>query len=489
MNKDKGSLEAAVQLPVCMSIGMTLAYMAQLTPISGGYFAGVLMLAWMTLRRKHWPAPTERLREREIKFRAKLAPLNSGIGLFAGLHAISAVASYFTSDYHPSLREILMTTWHLVGKWLLLWLVISQSFAVVVRLGWQPRMVVKHLSIWIMCYFIYCLAQRTWGLDWARGFDRYLGANRLAYGVFRVSGLMSHPLTLTYNLMLILFTATALASGKSLSWERTYQKIFYSWGFIAVMTLTLLLISGSRFVLLLIPPIFLIAYASQGRALFQSLRTLLKNDRRLSLGLFISTTFSLVIMIGLLGHSTWSRFAELFDPSIPWDVRWPRLVYWKIHGQLFLDHPFFGVSVAKVSVAAKNSILMAGNPLEIMNAHNMPLQTLADSGIIGLLGLLALYLSILKAGRSPLLDRVSQRGFSMILLALLGSSLAQNVLRDSEFVFCLWISLGSLLAFMEEEDESLPYARQPHPFHGPSEPAGLDQSPAAPGRERSPDGR
>lgn len=455
------SRPAPDSIPIAMflSMAMTFASMTQLTPISGGYFASFLMLAWMVLRRKHWPAPTLYLKERESLFRNKIRFLNWGIALFVGLQVISALGSHLTSDFRPSFRETLSTTWHLVGKWYMLWLVISQSLAILVRLGWQPQRITKYLSIWISLYFMYCLAQRTWGLDWARGFDQFLGSNRLAYGAYRVSGLMSHPLTLTYNLMLILFTSAALSSQNNSNSSWNSPKILFTWGFIAFLCFVLLLISGSRFVLLLLPPAFLIGYAPRLKSRLGFFRKKLHQESKIFFGISLIAFFSSIFLLFLLGGSTWSRFSELFDPSIAWEQRWPRLIYWKIHWQLFIEHPIFGVSVAKASLAAKNSIALIGNPLESMNAHNIFLQTLADSGIIGFVGLLILFLSIVKTLKSPLLGKASQRGFTMILVGLLGSSMAQNTLRDSEFVFCLWMSLGCLLTLNEEEGESLPYAQ------------------------------
>jgi hypothetical protein len=328
----------------------------------------------------------------------------------------------------------------------------------------------------MILYFLYCVAQRQWGLDWVRGFGKTLGQNRYAYDAFRVSGLMSHPLTLTYNLMLILFLSITLSQvsrklhnedglpSTGFQFFSKYSSVtewIFSWQLITILSAAILAISGSRFVLLILPPVLILSYLGPIRAYLTKKAPKHPGPKNLSL-VKKAMTFAMVLMVFILaawlGSSTWQRFIELFDTAIPWQERWPRLVYWDIHWSLFLGHPLFGVSVAKVSEAAKGMGLGLPNSMEIMNAHNLFLQFLADSGLVGFSGLISLIYGLFRTWQSPLLLGPARHGFAMAALGMLAASVAQNVLRDSEFVFCFWLTLTTVLAFgAESPDEALPY--------------------------------
>jgi O-antigen ligase len=437
---------------------ISLALMTTLTPITGSYTFLFCLLLWLTLGLRSYALPLATSSEShpqriqispvENLYRQYIKPFNFGIAVFAGLQILSAIGAYLTSEFDPSAKEILKTTWHLVGKWLAIWIVLSQSIAILLRYNWNPRSLLKPFLAWFLLYAVYCFAQRIWGLDWVRGIGSVLGPHRFAYGVYRISGFMSHPLTLTYNLMTIFFLSFCLSLAESEKIQKTRDYSFIqriiSWKSVAVISASILIASGSRFVLLVIPPALILSYIRPFREFFRK-KIYLGELRILKKILFFGGPLLFAVLI--LGKSSLNRFNELFDSSIPWHDRWPRLFYWEIHWELFLSHPIFGTSVAKVSEAAQSFALGRPFSAETMNAHNLFLQFLADSGLVGFFGLCILLGSLITGSKNKLLTPIIQSGMISIVLGLIGSSISQNVLRDSEFVFTLWISLAILMAY------------------------------------------
>ena len=472
-NKPLNSLKGPVSLNTTISgkfpsVLILLALMTTLTPITSSYtflFFLFLWLLWNSipynlpiLRKQNSAQDRKTKNSVEILYRQYLVPFNVGIAIFAFLQLISAIGAYFTSKFEPSAKEVFVTSWHLLGKWVAIWIVLSQSIALLLRRGWNPQSIFRNFFVWILIYGIYCLAQRTWGIDWVRGFDAVLGDKRLAYGVYRISGMMSHPLTLTYNLMILFFLSFSLGTlaKKSTKKKKSWVKNLVSWNTVAMISIIILVASGSRFVLLVIPPTILIAYSAQW---YHWLKEKLSYNKSQYLRKIFSTLTLIIILFIFVGHSSISRFMELFDPQIPWHDRWPRLIYWKIHWDIFLSHPLFGVSVAKISTAAETfgqpftqpntSVLSIPSalPLDMMNAHNLFLQFLADSGFVGFIGLCILTFCLFQGSRKPELHPQIRRGLNSIVIGFIGASISQNVLRDSEFVFAFWLSIALLLAF------------------------------------------
>jgi O-antigen ligase len=142
--------------------------------------------------------------------------------------------------------------------------------------------------------------------------------------------------------------------------------------------------------------------------------------------------------------SVTGRFAELFDPSIPFSVRWSRVVYWQVHWRVFVDHPWFGVTMAGMKETLKQYWPVEYASLEILPAHNIFLQTLADSGVLGALGLIGFLISFWISSRRArrVLGRSSGLEWMLTLTIIVG--LVQNNLRDSEYLMALWY-LSSVL--------------------------------------------
>jgi O-antigen ligase len=78
-------------------------------------------------------------------------------------------------------------------------------------------------------------------------------------------------------------------------------------------------------------------------------------------------------------------------------------------------------------------------------AHNIVLQTLADTGLIGFAGLLALFSGLVLAARRLSRATAGAQGISYLTAATLLTGLMQNDLRDSEYLYAFWFFLSLLL--------------------------------------------
>jgi len=351
-------------------------------------------------------------------------PIDWGVCLFIAAMLVSGVIGTFFSDYAQSFPVVTRVSLNLVLKLGLTWLVLSGAMIVLVRRGFTPGRVAPWLAAWLAVHFVYCLAQRATGVDWVHGFHAVLEGNRFAYGVYRVSGFMSHPLTLGYNLVLTVLAAAAMLFRTGTMLLRRER---WAWGAVLVLALLTLLISGSRFVLVVLVVTLAVC---EGR-------------RALCYKWWLAGGAALTAVILWLEGSMIGRYRELFNQKVPLTQRFHRLEYWRLHAQMFLDHPMFGVTLAGRQPAAIAYYTAAGNHDNLYIAHNIFLQILADSGLLGFFGLVAFFIGLTMAARR--LCRHAGQGISYLIVATLVSGLMQNNLRDSGYLYALWFYLGLLL--------------------------------------------
>lgn len=130
---------------------------------------------------------------------------------------------------------------------------------------------------------------------------------------------------------------------------------------------------------------------------------------------------------GASGHSESARFA-----------------FWKVHWQMFLDSPWFGIGHAQTQNTEIRDAYFQALGLENMerkmNAHQFFIQTLADVGVCGSLALGGLFLFLLlrlrKGLQAPAVDQsLVFRGQPLIWLALLLALLANGLHGLSQNTF------------------------------------------------------
>ena len=311
-------------------------------------------------------------------------------------------------------------------KYGLLWWTLSRVGLLAFSKGAVVSEVFARINLVLFAYAGYIMAQRLFGIDWVHGFGATLGEHRFAYGTFRPSGFMGHPLTLAYNLsFLTTFLAVAILSRR------------FAAGAVVSLTMlaAMLFASASRWPLV-ITVLVVVAFYALGTSGRQKL--------------------ALVWSLGMAGLLVWwegsllGRFSEVFA-SLSDSSRFPRLGYWSVHWEIFKDHQLFGAGPSGVDVARLDYYAAAGYNQGVRKAHNMYLETLAQTGVIGFVGLCGLVYSALKSAACFIKTPPVAKAFLALVMLLLLGGLLQNTIYDSEFVYCLWLVLSLVLVVAQEE--------------------------------------
>ena len=414
-------------VPIALQVMFVLAAVATTLPIMGGYVMGFSLLMWMTLSgswRLGLPsAAAGGLLDAGAAQRlgGALRRIHFGVGGWVLAHLIAAIAGWLWSPFNPSLRESLSTWAHTATKLAALWFVLATAQGAALRLGYDCRRLGAPLAAWMAVLLAYVILQRQTGVDWTHGWDARLGPHRFAYGVYRVSGFMGHPLTFAYNLMIVMLAS--LAMGWRLLPPAATAARHLSWLTVAGLAALMLLLSGSRFVL---------PAAGATVLLFEARR--IWRARLLLVALAFGAALLAALDPALMG-----RFAELFTSSESITSRVPRLLDWQIHSRAFLDHPWFGVTMAAEDRAMSAYYAAAGSHGTLFSAHNILLQTLSDTGLIGCIGLIGFFYSLISAARAL---GVGGYGIWYLALGTFISGLMQNNLRDSAYCDALWFFLS-----------------------------------------------
>lgn len=286
------------------------------------------------------------------------------------------------------------------------------------RRGYDFTSLVPPLFWFLTAYIGYMLFQRYTGIDWIKGWGATLPPNRFAYGVYRSNGLIAHPLTLGYNLMLISLV------GFHFSRHYATSTRWYGFGILGLAIFGQLL-SGSRWPLA-VSALMMAAPVMQYLWRYKMVGVLM---------VFVGVTF-LKWEGQMLG-----RMSEITHSDQNWEEKIPRLVFWKIHGLIFMDHTMIGSGISRrqaVAVDYYNRHGYTGREDKYL-AHNSFLQVLADSGVVGFLGILAL---LAKFGQVAWLwwNRYRTGVLFQVLGATLLAGLMQNNLHDTEFLYAFWFA-------------------------------------------------
>jgi hypothetical protein len=420
--------------PFAMKVWAVLFVMlilAQFLPIFSGYGTTLFVLFWI-FASGLWRRARVVTLDSDFAFQRIVSPIHAGVIFHALAMIVAGVISVWTSPWSGGFGASINELGHLLLKSGVVWFVLASGFTLAWISGWRPRRLV---TIWLAVAsinLIYMLLQRWTGVDWAKGLDATLGTHRFAYGVYRVSGFMGHPLSLSYNLVMMQVVAIGLllASSGWISKTARWQGV----ALVGILTLSLV-VTGSRWPLL---AAMLAIFFTWGRSLWRW---------RLQLTV-AACCFALILWIE---GSIVARVLELLGPQQSLAQRFDRIVFWKAHWQMFLDHPLAGVGLAAGHEAKVHYYNLVGGSDKLYQAHNTFLQTLADSGLIGLIGLSGFFVGLSLAAKRALRDFGSPMVLA-ILIATVLSGLFQNNLRDSEFMFALW--MGVLIAAMSALPEA-----------------------------------
>jgi O-antigen ligase len=410
--------------PVYLHVLIALGSTAITLPIFGGYFVALQLLVWLVVAGP-WRrgAPTGSVGDPvfDRAYASVVRPIHGGVVLMLIAQLVAALVAWSASPYAKPLGKTLGELVHTSLKLGLLWFVLAAGLKAAWDRRWPPQRAIPWLTLWLAVLLVYCIAQRYTGIDWTHGFDAVLGPHRFAYGVYRVSGFMGHPLTFGYNLVLLVLAVSALAWCHGAGLGPLDRRACWVAG---ALSIAILGISGSRFPLAAL----VCSWAVVER------RRFLRHWRWI-LGAGVVVAAALWLEGSMLG-----RMTELFDPGIPIEQRFPRVVYWQVHWRMFLENPIAGVGRAGLSSAYEHYYEGVTLFEKVYIAHNIYLQTLAETGVIGFLGLGALLAGLVVAAR-----RCGPRsGLAYLVAGVMISGLMQNNLRDSEFLYALWYLAGVL---------------------------------------------
>ena len=412
-----------------------LAAIATSLPVFAGYVMSFCMLIWLLTKgrwrlalvgKKHLPPVGTPDHDLMRVIAAAIKPIHWGVLALIMAHLVAALLGYYWSPWSQPLGRTLSVWSHTASKAGILWYVVSAAMIVAVRQGWNPAKLAPYLLAWLIVQFGYCALQHWTGVDWTHGWHAVLGGHRFAYGVYRVSGFMGHPLTFAYNHMLIFLAALAMGWRLLPGAQAADRKLWFAVSAVCLLTL---LMSGSRFVLL---------------ALLVTL--VLCEHRRLWRYRNWILSIGVVIAVLLWAEGTvLARIFELFSATSPLLVRFPRLIFWALHWQMFWDQPWFGVTMAGVDQAITAYYTAAGYHDNMYTAHNLVLQYLADTGAVGAVGLAAWFGGLLVA-RRRLKDHLGRvQGVGYLAAGTFVCGLMQNNLRDSAYVYALWYFLSLMV--------------------------------------------
>ncbi|MCX6124654.1 MAG: O-antigen ligase family protein [Proteobacteria bacterium] len=385
-----------------------LTAIAMLLPVFSGYVLALVMLIWQAINfSKQRTAANIITTPNPLK----IWTLPILVLLTSIILASLATLSPSTSESRSEVMRFLGNT---AIKYVVLWFSM-QGFiwAAVFKHNFKANMA-SALGPIAGANFTYCLIQRYTGIDWAHGVQAVLPQNRFSYGVYRVSGFTSHPLTLGYQLCLFTVLALSLAFAKDL---KSTQRASALAG--ATFSLLTILISGSRG-----PQIVVVL--SVGLILKPYIKGLIRK-------VLIPTILLLGVIAMRIGF--FERFKELSSLKFG-DTR---MTDWMVYCRAFLDHPWFGLGVGNFKSAISPYYSQFGGDATIGLAHNFLLQVGAESGIVGVAGFTYWVLTWPRYARR-IIDPSERRNFLVLFFVIFSSSLTQNSLKDSGVLYSLTIA-------------------------------------------------
>ena len=380
-------------------------------PVFSGYFLAMIMLVVALIGKLVANSPDDvPLRRR---FQSQLSGVSTAIVIFAATSALSCLALYILGRDNGS--DLTRGYLHFFAKNFVLWFAYLSFYWRFAKNDGNRLNLARSFAFFSLINLTYCLLQREFGFDWARGFSAALPANRLSNGVYRVSGFMSHPLSLGYCQALACVSAFGMASACPHRWEKI------AWRVGALSALIVVLISGSRG-----PQVVLLI----GLMALYPTSYLLRRWK-------LSLVATLLISVLAVKFGIFKRFYELSTTNFGGDMR---ITHWAVYWQIFKANILFGIGPAgqEAAISAYYSSMGASDKIKL--AHNAFLQHGADYGVLGLLGLAVLFGAWIRLALRML--RVDRVLWSMIVVTVLGA-LTQNNLQDSEYVlaFTIWLML------------------------------------------------
>lgn len=393
---------------------------AVLLPPAAQYILAFSLLIW-SLVTKGWPLA--RISTEFKDKQAVLYPFWMGLGIAAIITLVVGVAAYFGNPWVTRSGVYFKEVFRLAGKEYLLPLVLIVVFKIGHVRGYRIERDLPWLGLLMILTIIYMVVQRYTGIDWIHGFGAYLPSNRFNYGVYRANGWMSHPLSSGFNFMLLSITAFC-------TMRRLKGKPFHRFAVLFfVAGIAGLVLSQSRWPLAVTGVVIVLREASN-----------IWRHRLMAGILGIVCMGVISLESGLRG-----RVVELFTSGQTLEEKVERVLFWRVHAEMFREHPVLGVGYPIRQDASLDYYSRAGytNNERKYDAHNIYLQLLADSGVCGLAALFILLWSLWKSASR--LGTDNGKTVQLLTVSALLGGLMQNNFRDTEFLFGYWMLIAWLL--------------------------------------------
>lgn len=189
--------------------------------------------------------------------------------------------------------------------------------------------------------------------------------------------------------------------------------------------------------------------------IFAEILLLIFGDEKVKKSVYILILILLVLFFIFSIHSivTGNRFLDFFytrlDMSSSSKVE--RTYIWRSSIEMFLDHPITGVGIGVFSVEYPNYRLPEAHEVIISFAHNLPLNLLAESGILGLLSFFSFLTYIYKRCISAL--KSSRDNLFLTLLSSLTAYMGHQLFDGTMWSLHIGIVFWMLGAFILNFDE------------------------------------
>lgn len=327
--------------------------------------------------------------------------------------------------------------------------------------SYQPlwRQVFIGYSVTVLIVAGYLIAQHLTGFD-IRAKTGHVGMNNMMpSGLFRVKGFYGHTLSLASNALALAVFFAVLAIRLS-ALRLASQSGRWNWQlctWLAMVMVGFIYLAGSRTVMVAaIVMAVAIAVAHAGRW-----RPWLIGAIGLSLAGIVAAALILGVdglLLGLLSALQalpgGERFAPLVAKVQNGDLAAiPRLVFWRTHWQMIQDAPILGHGYAYMSETTQVYYrqLGLGDYFRRYNAHNVYLQFIAETGVVGVVALAAtlryLWVNLRVWGSRCRFRRAWLTALAWSLTANAVHGLTQNTFFDAN-VIAVYILLLSVVVWL-----------------------------------------
>jgi hypothetical protein len=316
--------------------------------------------------------------------------------------------------------DLVRSIGHLGVKYVLLWFVLTRFWRRIAGKAEILKLFALTYAAAAFVHFLYAVYQRHSGADWVHGFSAVLPQGRFAYGVYRISGFMGHPLTMGYCQSI---AAVCCFGFLRVTGNRSEK---FAWILATSCASMVVALSGSRG-----PQIAMTAgiMASLPMSFWR------QNIKKILL-------CGIIVLFSGYYAGFFLRFLEIFQRGSGGDMR---TVHWTVFWRIFTDYPIFGLGPAAPREVISSYYKALGASDNIRLAHNTWLQFAAEFGLVGLAGAMYWCHGWWVFGRK--LGHLADLGRGLFVVIIVGS-LTQNNLQDSQFLYA--ITMWSILIALRE---------------------------------------